>query len=173
MQIMKTTTDPSKYIKKSHLKALEKFKAELEAFRQETGEEVATLYEDAFTSFTLSDIEVRGDRVYYMYDTCEGVVRGCHAHKNLQQILICIHGSCKIKLDNGEETSIILLDKPYEGLFVSNAVWREMYEFSSDAVLMVLASELYDETDYIRNYDEFLTYVKQQKSLIFNEEAMD
>ncbi len=112
-------------------------------------------------------------RVYYMYDTCEGVVRGCHAHKNLQQILICIHGSCKIKLDNGEETSIILLDKPYEGLFVSNAVWREMYEFSSDAVLMVLASELYDETDYIRNYDEFLTYVKQQKSLIFNEEAMD
>ena len=68
MQIMKTTTDPSKYIKKSHLKALEKFKAELEAFRQETGEEVATLYEDAFTSFTLSDIEVRGDRVYYMYD---------------------------------------------------------------------------------------------------------
>ena len=112
-------------------------------------------------------------RVYYMYDTCEGVVRGCHAHKNLQQILICIHGSCKIKLDNGEETSIILLDKPYEGLFVSNAVWREMYAFSSDAVLMVLASELYDETDYIRNYDEFLTYVKQQKSLIFNEEAMD
>lgn len=68
MQIMKTTTDPSKCIKKSHLKALEKFKAELEAFRQETGEEVATLYEDAFTSFTLSDIEVRGDSVYYMYD---------------------------------------------------------------------------------------------------------
>ena len=112
-------------------------------------------------------------RVYYMYDTCEGVVRGCHAHKNLQQILICIHGSCKIMLDNGEETSIILLDKPYEGLFVSDAVWREMYEFSSDAVLMVLASELYDESDYIRNYDEFLTYVKRQKSLIVDEEAMN
>ena len=108
------------------------------------------------------DIPFKIRRVYYMYDTGEGVVRGCHAHKNLQQILICIHGSCKIKLDNGEETSIIPLDKPYEGLFVSNAVWREMYEFSPDAVLMVLASELYDESDYIRNYDEFLKYVNTE-----------
>lgn len=108
-----------------------------------------------------------------MYDTGEGVVRGCHAHRNLQQILICIHGSCKIKLDNGEETAIILLNKPYEGLFVSNAMWREMYDFSPDAVLMVLASALYDESDYIRNYDEFLTYVKWQKSLTVEEEAID
>lgn len=55
---------------------------------------------------------------------------------------------------------IILLEKPYEGLYVSNAIWREMFDFSSDAVLMVLASELYDEEDYIRNYDDFLEYVK-------------
>lgn len=101
-------------------------------------------------------------RVYYMYDTVEGVSRGFHAHKKLQQILICVHGSCRIKLDNGREQEIVLLNKPNEGLYVSNVMWREMYDFSPDAVLMVLASELYDEEDYIRNYDEFLKYVKEQ-----------
>ena len=106
------------------------------------------------------DIPFRIKRVYYMYDTKEGVVRGCHAHKKLQQILICIHGSCRIKLDNGKETKVIQKKKPYEGLYVSNAMWREMYDFSKDAVLMVLASELYDESDYIRNYDEFKEYLQ-------------
>lgn len=103
-------------------------------------------------------------RVYYMYDTVEGVSRGHHAHKSLKQILICIHGSCRIRLDNGKEQEIILLDKPNEGLFVSNTIWREMFDFSPDAVLMVLASELYDESDYIRNYDEFLKYIKNYKT---------
>lgn len=95
-----------------------------------------------------------------MYDTAEGITRGFHAHKSLQQILVCIHGSCKIKLDNGKEKKIVPLEKPYEGLYVSNAMWREMFDFSPEAVLMVLASELYDEADYIRNYEEFLEYVK-------------
>ena len=67
------------------------------------------------------DIPFRIKRVYYMYDTGEGVTRGCHAHKSLQQILICIHGSCKIRLDNGKEKKVIPLEKPYEGLYVSNA----------------------------------------------------
>ena len=102
-------------------------------------------------------------RVYYIYDTAEGVTRGYHAHKSLEQILICIHGSCKIKLDNGKETETILLDNPHEGLYVSNNMWREMYDFSPDAVLLVLASELYDEKDYIRNYDDFLAFLKEQK----------
>ena len=106
------------------------------------------------------DIPFGIKRVYYMYDTGVGVTRGFHAHKSLQQILVCIHGSCKIKLDNGREKKVVLLEKPYEGLYVSNIMWREMYDFSPDAVLMVLASELYDESDYIRNYDEFLKYVK-------------
>lgn len=109
------------------------------------------------------DIPFHIKRVYYMYDTGEGVVRGLHAHKSLQQILVCIHGSCKIKLDNGKEKKIITLDNPCEGLYVSHALWREMFDFSPDAVLMVLASELYDETDYIRNYDEFLAYVKNRE----------
>lgn len=107
------------------------------------------------------DIPFAIKRVYYMYDTGKGVVRGHHAHKKLQQILVCIHGSCKIRLDNGTEKKVVALEKPYEGLYVSNAMWREMYDFSPDAVLMVFASELYDESDYIRNYDEFLKYVSE------------
>lgn len=106
-----------------------------------------------------NDIPFQIKRVYYIYDTAPGVIRGFHAHKNLQQILICIHGSCKIKLDNGCEKKIVPLEKPYEGLYVSSNMWREMYDFSSDAVLLVLASELYDEADYIRDYHEFLQYV--------------
>lgn len=98
-------------------------------------------------------------RVYYMYDTLEDVRRGFHAHKKLQQILICTSGSCKIHLDNGYETKEIELNKPFEGLLIKSNIWREMYDFSKGAVLMVLASELYDESDYIRNYDEFLKYI--------------
>ena len=107
------------------------------------------------------DIPFKVRRVYYMYDTVPGVVRGKHAHKSLEQILICIHGSCKIRLDDGRETAVVLLDKPNEGLYVSNVMWREMFDFSPDAVLMVLASELYDEADYIRDYDEFLQFVRE------------
>ena len=95
-----------------------------------------------------------------MYDTKEGVRRGYHAHKSLEQILICIHGSCKILLDNGKEKKIVSLERPYEGLYVANNMWREMFDFSPDAVLMVLASEVYNEEDYIRDYNEFLKLVK-------------
>ena len=98
------------------------------------------------------DIPFKIKRVYYMYDTGEGVRRGYHAHKNLEQILICIHGTCKI-----------LLEKPYEGLYVANNMWREMFDFSPDAVLLVLASESYDESDYIRNYDDFLEFIKESE----------
>ncbi len=107
------------------------------------------------------DIPFEIKRVYYMYDTLEGVRRGYHAHKALEQILICIHGSCKILLDDGTEKEIVPLDNPHEGLYVSNAMWREMFDFSPDAVLMVLASEYYTEDDYIRDYDEFLKYIEK------------
>lgn len=110
------------------------------------------------------DIPFHIKRVYYMYDTQDGVVRGKHAHKNLEQILVCIHGSCKILLDNGHEKKIIPLERPYEGLYVASSMWREMYDFSKDTVLLVFASELYDESDYIRDYDEFLEFVKGQKN---------
>ena len=106
------------------------------------------------------DIPFEIKRVYYMYDTGAGVRRGYHAHKALEQILICVHGSCKILMDHGKEKEIVILDKPYEGLYIANNIWREMYDFTEDAVLMVLASKLYDESDYIRNYDEFLKLVE-------------
>lgn len=109
-----------------------------------------------------ADIPFRVKRVYYMYDTIAGVVRGQHAHKNLEQILVCIHGSCKVRLDNGRETKVVHLEKPYEGLYVANDMWREMFDFSNDAVLLVLASEIYDESDYIRDYEEFLHFVAKK-----------
>lgn len=103
--------------------------------------------------------EVR--RVYYMYETGAGVVRGHHAHKHLKQVLICVHGSCKIRLDDGQEKKIVSLDDPSTGLYLESNIWREMFDFSEDAVLMVLASELYDESDYIRDYNSFLEYVNR------------
>lgn len=98
-------------------------------------------------------------RIYYMFDTGEGVRRGYHAHKSLKQILVCTSGSCKVLLDDGEEKQIIELNDPSEGIYIANTVWREMFDFSKGAVLMALASELYDEKDYIRNYDDFLRFI--------------
>lgn len=111
----------------------------------------------------LADVPFDIKRVYYIYDTLPGVRRGFHAHQDLQQVLICVHGSCKIHLDNGSETAEVLLDKPYEGLYISNDTWREMYDFSEGAVLLVLASRHYDEADYIRDYDKFLEMIRQKE----------
>ena len=86
-----------------------------------------------------NDIPFEIKRVYYMYDTKEGVTRGYHAHKSLEQILICIHGSCKIRLDNGREKKIVSLEKPYEGLYVPNNMWREMYDFSPEGSYLCVA----------------------------------
>ena len=110
------------------------------------------------------DIPFEIKRVYYMYDTLDGVRRGFHAHKSLEQILICIHGTCKVLLDNGTEKKIVPLEKPYEGLYIANNIWREMYDFSSDAVLMVLASDYYKEEDYIRDYEEFIDFIKEDNN---------
>lgn len=107
----------------------------------------------------MKDIPFSIKRIYYIYDTLAGVRRGFHAHKNLKQILVCVKGSCKLHLDNGFETEEVLLDKPYEGVYLDNNIWREMYDFSQDAVLLVLASEYYDESDYIRDYQKFLDFV--------------
>lgn len=107
------------------------------------------------------DIPFEIRRVYYMFDTVEGVRRGYHSHRTLEQILICINGSCKVLLDNGCEKKIVSLEKKYEGLYVPQNMWREMYDFSPDAILMVLASDYYNEEDYIRNYDEFLKSISE------------
>ncbi|MFM8185609.1 MAG: sugar 3,4-ketoisomerase [Alphaproteobacteria bacterium] len=94
-------------------------------------------------------------RVYYIFDTKKDVVRGKHAHKNLQQILIAVNGSCKVLLDNKKEKQVFELNNPAQGLYIKNNVWREMFDFSSDCVLMVLASEIYIKEDYIFDYEGF------------------
>lgn len=101
-------------------------------------------------------------RVYYLYATAKDVVRGKHAHRSLEQVLICVHGKCKIRLDDGATSEEIVLDRPFEGIYIANNIWREMYDFSEDAVLLVLASKHYDEGDYIRDYGEFLEYISLQ-----------
>lgn len=101
------------------------------------------------------DIPFEIKRVYYIYNT-NNRPRGFHAHKKLQQLLICLSGSCKIVLDDGVKRQQIILDDPSKALFVSNMIWREMHDFSNDCILVVLANEHYDENDYIRDYDEFL-----------------
>jgi dTDP-4-dehydrorhamnose 3,5-epimerase-like enzyme len=98
-------------------------------------------------------------RVYYIFDTKEGVRRGFHAHKSLEQALICVNGSCDILLDDGKEKSIMKLENRNEGIHLKKLIWHEMFNFSADCVLMVLASDLYCEEDYIRNYEEFLNYI--------------
>lgn len=99
-------------------------------------------------------------RVYYLYYTLPDIRRGFHAHKRLEQILVCITGQCKVLLDDGYSKEIVQLSEPNLGLYVDTMVWREMYDFSEDCVLLVLASEHYDESDYIRNYEEFLCAVR-------------
>ena len=110
------------------------------------------------------DIPFEVKRLYYIYGIENGIRRGFHAHKELNQALICIHGSCKIMLDDGTEKSAIVLNDPSEGLFVGKLVWREMYDFSDDAVLLVLASSYYDEQDYIRDYNDFISYLETSKN---------
>ncbi len=112
---------------------------------------------------SLADVPFEIKRIYYIYDTATGTRRGFHCHKELQQYLICVSGSCKILLDDGNEKQIIELNDPSEGLYVGPALWREMFDFSPDAVLLVLASEHYNEDDYIHDYAEFLRYVGKDR----------
>lgn len=99
-------------------------------------------------------------RVYYLYGTQEGVRRGFHAHQKLTQLVIAVCGSCRFLLDDGREQVELLLDNPAQGLLVEPMIWHEMYDFSEDCVLMVLADAHYDESDYIRNYEDFVEVVK-------------
>lgn len=97
-------------------------------------------------------------RVYYIYGASHEVRRGFHAHKELQQYLICMSGECKILLDDGHEKEVVLLNDPSVGLYIGPSMWREMFDFSPGTVLVVLASMHYSEMDYIRDYNEFIKY---------------
>ncbi|AOI30824.1 WxcM-like domain-containing protein [Citrobacter freundii] len=109
------------------------------------------------------DIPIEIKRVYYMFDTLKNVRRGFHAHKKLRQVAIPIAGSCRILLDDGVNVENILLDSPTIGLVIEPMVWHEMYDYSEDCILMVLADDLYDENDYIRDYAEFMSAINLAK----------
>lgn len=95
-------------------------------------------------------------RFYYIYGVPGQVRRGFHAHKELRQLMICLHGSCMIDFDDGSEKITIKLDSPKTAIYVGPGIWREMYDFKDDAVLLVQTSEKYNENDYIRDYNCFL-----------------
>ncbi|ATC93409.1 sugar 3,4-ketoisomerase [Pseudoalteromonas tunicata] len=100
-------------------------------------------------------------RVYYIFNTEQGVARGFHAHKALRQVAFCIAGQCEFILDDGKNRQTVLLDSPTKGILIEHMQWREMHNFSEGCILMVIASEHYDESDYIRDYEQFLREVNQ------------
>ena len=104
----------------------------------------------------LNEVPFEIKRVYYMFDTLPNEARGFHAHKELEQIIIAMDGACTFLLDDGTRKEKILLNRPDVGLYIGKNMWREMHDFSYGCKLVVLASEYYDEKEYIRNYDEFL-----------------
>uniref|UniRef100_A0AB33JKV5 FdtA/QdtA family cupin domain-containing protein n=5 Tax=unclassified Prevotella TaxID=2638335 RepID=A0AB33JKV5_9BACT len=99
-------------------------------------------------------------RVYWVYDIPSGGCRGGHAHKQCQEVIIAVSGSFEVSLDNGKEQQSYFLNNPNQGLLVDTDIWRTLEKFSSGAVCLVLASDPFDETDYIREYDEYINYVK-------------
>lgn len=101
-------------------------------------------------------------RVYYLYDVPGGESRGAHAHKELNQLIIAASGSFRVTLDDGCVKRSFMLNRPYQGLYVKPGIWRDLDDFSSGAVCLVLASEVYQAEDYIRDYDEFLNYRKEK-----------
>lgn len=98
-------------------------------------------------------------RVYYLYDVPAGSERGGHAHKDLYQLIVAISGSFNVNLDDGVEKRSFCLNRPYQGLFIPKMIWRELDNFSSGAVCMVLASNIYSEDDYYRDYSEFVAAI--------------
>ena len=102
------------------------------------------------------DIPFDIKRVFYIYGSDQTVVRGQHANKETEFLLVNVAGTSKVRVDNRKESAIVELDKPRMGLYLSSMLWKDMYDFSEDSVLLVLASRHYDGTEYIRDYDEYL-----------------
>jgi hypothetical protein len=110
-------------------------------------------------------VPFRVRRVYYLYDVPGGAERGGHAHKDLEQVVVAIMGSFDLILDDGKEKQRIHLNRSYNGVYIKNLIWREMDNFSSGAICMVMASSLYEAGDYVREYEEFLRLVKEGQGI--------
>lgn len=104
---------------------------------------------------SLKNVPFEIKRIYYLTDMKPDLPRGFHAHKNLQQVIVCMSGSFDLVLDDGTKKEVIHLDSPFKGVLIKSLIWREMHNFSKGCVLMTLASDFYDESDYIRNYEDF------------------
>lgn len=107
------------------------------------------------------DIPFEIKRAFFIYGSDSTVIRGCHANRQSEFVLINVSGSSKVMITDGERKEIIELNRPRDGVYIPRMMWKEMYEFSPDSVLMVLASTHYDGSEYIRDYDEFLREVKK------------
>lgn len=108
------------------------------------------------------DIPFDIKRVFYMYDSDSTVIRGQHANRETEFVLINVSGTSKVRIDNGSESRIISLDRPGIGLYLSSMLWKDMYDFSANSVLLVLASRHYNPDEYIRNYDDYLRILNSQ-----------
>lgn len=108
------------------------------------------------------DIPFDIKRVYWIFDTLPDEDRGMHAHKNMEQIIVAMDGACQFVLDDGKTRETVWLNRPDQGLYIGKNMWREMKHFSYGCKLMVLASDYYDEKEYIRSYEEFLQGVKSE-----------
>ncbi len=100
-------------------------------------------------------------RVYYLFNNGSETARGQHAHKDLKQVYVALSGGCKVRLNDGQREEVVTLNRPNVGMLFNQLVWRELFDFTPDCVLMVLVDDFYKEEDYIRNYEEFLDFKKQ------------
>lgn len=112
------------------------------------------------------DIPFDVKRVYYLYDVPGGAERGGHAHKELQQLIVAASGCFDVVLDDGKNRKVVELNRPYYGLLVVSGIWRELINFSSGAICLVLASHKYDKNDYFREYNNFITFKNENSSNI-------
>lgn len=110
----------------------------------------------------LYDVPYEIKRIFYIYGVPQGNVRGHHAHRKIYQTLICVHGSLKVRVKTPDSEEIYTLDRPDIGLMIGPMIWGEQFDYSEDAVLLVLTSDYFDEADYIRNYDIYLEEAKKR-----------
>lgn len=108
----------------------------------------------------ISNIPFDIKRVYYIFNTQEGIARGFHAHKKLHQVAICLSGTCRMLMDDGKNKESILMDSPTMAIDIPPMLWHEMHDFSKDCILLILASDHYNESDYIRSYTNFKELIK-------------
>ena len=115
---------------------------------------------------SLKDIPFEIKRIFYIYGSDDAVVRGQHANRKSEFVLVNVAGTCKVKVKDGRgNEAVFSLNRPHTGIYLPKMTWKDMYDFSEDSVLLCLSSEYYDAKEYIRNYDEFVSIIKNEENL--------